>query len=80
MLQGWTPLHCAADSLSKDVVELLLSSTQETVNAADVKVVLILHRFYAPVGEQSLKAAFELHMHAQRFVGMSFVAASICML
>ena len=43
LLQGWTPLHCAADTLHKRVVELLLKScTQEALSAADIKVLLIL--------------------------------------
>ena len=39
LMQGWTPMHCAADILHPEVVELLLKScSQEAVNAADNKV------------------------------------------
>ena len=49
-MQGWTPMHCAADTLHPKVVEFLLNNcmlsrmgTQEALNAADVKVVLSLN-------------------------------------
>ena len=40
-MQGWTPMHCAADNLHPKVVERLLRScTPEALNAVDAKVLL----------------------------------------
>ena len=42
LMQGWTPMHCAADTLHPKVMEILLHScTPEALNAADVKVLIM---------------------------------------
>ena len=43
LLQGWTPMHCAADIVHPEVMRLLLKAcTRDTLNAADVEVRLTL--------------------------------------
>lgn len=49
-MQGWTPLHCAAQGGHADMVDLLLSSGADA-SAQDAEVL-----------QQGLPAAIELHV------------------
>ena len=70
LVQGWTPMHCAADTLHPGVMELLLKRcTKKALNAADVKVLLSLtmtHVLQHIVRSlEDLQAVFELYIHAK---------------